>query len=189
MIVSSKDIEIGLKDFESGKKNILLITGFSGSGKSTLALELAKKYNANNFELDCLNFYIKQNLTKEDLLKGGEKGLLEFIKNRHIEPNIFCSTKDIGGLYRDYIKFLISWCKKHKDEKFIIEGVQIHEIFRKGDSFITNNPIIIKGTSGLVSSIRAAKRNDGSFIKELAPLLKWALEETKYIENLKKSIK
>ena len=51
-LVSKKDVEYNLEDFESGKSNILLITGLSRSGKTTLGKEYANKYNATLIELD-----------------------------------------------------------------------------------------------------------------------------------------
>ena len=88
----------------------------------------------------------------------------------------------------EYIRFIISWCKKRKDNKFIIEGLQIYEVYEDGDSFITSNPIIIKGTSGLISSIRGAKRNEGPFIKEFKDLIKWAIKDQKSMKKLKNSL-
>ena len=42
-IISKNDLYINFDKFESGKSNVLLVTGFSGSGKSTLVSQLAKK--------------------------------------------------------------------------------------------------------------------------------------------------
>lgn len=46
-IISKNDLYINFDKFESGKSNVLLVTGFSGSGKSTLASQLAKNINAS----------------------------------------------------------------------------------------------------------------------------------------------
>ena len=162
-VINEKDLYVNFDKFESGKSNVLLITGLSGSGKSTLAESLAKKYKCDNFELDCL----------------------DFIEKKHLEQD-----KDLSSieLYKEYIRFIISWCKKRKDNKFIIEGLQIYEVYEDGDSFITSNPIIIKGTSGLISSIRGAKRNEGPFIKEFKDLIKWAIKDQKSMKKLKNSL-
>lgn len=189
MVFNKNDIEVNIDKFESGASNILLVTGLSGSGKSTLAAELAKKYKANNFELDCLDFYLHGIMTKEQAEEGGEFGLVDFIKSKHLRVDKSISSKDEIKLYKEYIRYLINYCKRNKQDKFIIEGLQIYEVFEEGDNFITCRPIIIKGTSGLISSIRAAKRNDGPFIKEIGPLLKWALQDSKYINSLRKAVK
>lgn len=187
MIINKKDLEVNLDKFESGEENILLITGLSGSGKSTLAEKISSKYKCTYYELDCLTFYMKGLLTKEDAI-GGEEGLLAFIESKNLKPDKNISYKTGAALYREYIEFIINWCKRQKNKKFIIEGLQIYEVYEDGDTFITSCPIIIKGTSGLVSSIRAAKRNDGSFFKEFGPLLKWVLQDVKYIEKLRKAV-
>lgn len=183
----NNDLEINLNKFESGESNVLLITGFSGSGKSTLAKQLANKYNCIHYELDCLDFYLGGKLTKEDAI-GNEDGLVAFIDSRKLEFNKSYSN-DMIALYRDYLEFLINWCKKQKDKKFIIEGLQIHELYQDGDTFITSCPIIIKGTSGLVSAIRGAKRNEGSFIKEFSPLFRWAIQDNKKLNKLVQDMK
>ena len=46
-IISKNDLYINFDKFESGKSNILLVTGFSGSGKSILASQLAKNINVS----------------------------------------------------------------------------------------------------------------------------------------------
>ncbi len=185
LILNKKDLEINLDKFESGEKNVLLVTGFSGSGKSTLASQLASKYKCIHYELDCLDFYLCGYMTQKDMI-GNEDGLYEFVNKKKLKFKD--KSKSGVELYREYIKFLINYCKKQKDKKFIIEGLQIYEVYKEGDTFITSCPMIIKGTSGLVSAIRGAKRNDGSFLKELGPLIMWALKDDKKINNLKKSL-
>ena len=186
LIFNNNDLEINLNKFESGESNILLITGFSGSGKSTLAKQLANNYNCIHYELDCLDFYFGGLLTKEDAV-GNEDGLVAFIESKNLEFNAI--PENHGTIYREYIQFLIKWCKAQPDKKFIIEGLQIYDTYRTGDVYITSCPIIVKGTSGLVAAVRAAKRNDGSFIKELNPLIKWAIQDDKKLNKLKKELK
>ena len=183
--INEKDLYINFDKFESGKSNILLITGLSGSGKSTLAANLAKKYKCENFELDCLDFYLGGYLSKEKAKKY-EPALYDFIEKKNLKQDKNLSSNE---LYKEYIKYIISWCKKRKDTKYIIEGLQIYEVYEDGDSFITSNPIIIKGTSALISSIRAAKRNEGPFLKEFKDLIKWAIKDSKSMKKLKNSLK
>ena len=135
-----------------------------------------------------MTFYLQGHLTKENAI-GNEDGLVEFIESKKLKPNKDISSSDEISLYREYIKFLINYCKKQKDKKFIIEGLQIYESYEEGDSHITSCPMIIKGTSGLVSAIRAAKRNEGSFAKEFGPLIKWAIKDNKALNALKKDMK
>jgi hypothetical protein len=130
-------------------------------------------------------------MTREDAL-GNEDGLVAFIDLKNLpQGKDYDSFPEgqIEELIREYIKFLIEWCKNKKDQKFIIEGLQIYNVYREGDTHITSCPMIIKGTSGLISTIRAAKRNDGSFIKWFGPLLKFILKDNKDIDSLEKEMK
>lgn len=191
LIFNKEDLEFNVDKFESGESNVLLVTGFSGSGKTTLAAKLAKKYNCTHYEIDCLTFYLFGDMTREDAL-GNEDGLVAFIDLKNLpqyKDYNSLSKSQIVELIREYIKFLIEWCKNKKDQKFIIEGLQIYNVYREGDTYITSCPMIIKGTSGLISAIRAAKRNDGSFTKLFGPLLKFILKDNKDINNLEKEMK
>jgi hypothetical protein len=190
LIFNKEDLEFNVDKFESGESNVLLVTGFSGSGKSTLAAKLAKKYNCVHYELDCLTFYLFGNMTREEAI-GNEDGLVAFIDYKNLpqgeEYDDFPESQ-IEDWIREYIKFLITWCKNKKDQKFIIEGLQIYNVYRDGDDHITSCPMIIKGTSGLISTIRAAKRNEGSFLKWFGPLLKFILKDNKDINKLEKEM-
>lgn len=183
LILNKKDLCVNIDKFENGEKNVMLITGFSGSGKSTLASELAKKYNCDYFELDSLSHYLAKNMTIDNV-KNGEPALYDYIEKHNLKQEI-PSNNEYNDLYRSYIKFIINWCKNKTGKKFIIEGLQLYEIYQEGDSFITSCPMIIKGTSGLISAIRAGKRNEGSFLKEFGPLIKWAIKDNKSLEKLK----
>lgn len=188
VIFNKNDLCKDVDKFESGKSNVLLVTGFSGSGKSTLASQLASKYKAKHFELDVLDFY-KQNLITEDKLKDFEPALYDFIQaHKNDKSNL---------TYEKYIPYVINWCKRQSDVKFIIEGLQLFEFFddKKPQSYY-RNPIIIKGTSGLVSAIRASKRNRESNkevgVKQLddfGNLIKWVFKDNKPLESLSKYIK
>lgn len=156
-----KDLKFKLKDFESGKSNVLLITGFVGSGKSTLADKLAKKYDAQHLQLDCFTEYLNGGETLEELENLEEFGLLDYIKEANLDKKVGqldFDSDEVVYLIRDYLKFLIKWCEQ-QDEKFIIEGMSIYDVFQEGDDFITSCPMIIKGTSGETATKRAAKRN------------------------------
>lgn len=187
-IINKKDMCVNVDKFEKGETNVLLVTGLSGSGKSTLADQLASKYRATHYELDCLSFYLGKHMSLEDA-KGNEDALVDFINKKKLDQ-IKPSQDKYLQLYREYIKFIINWCKKRKDVKFVIEGLQIYETYENGDSHITSCPIIIKGTSALISSIRGAKRNvDGlNFLGEFKDLLIWALKDNKKLSQLRKDI-
>lgn len=187
-MLSGKDMYINFDKFESGKSNVVLITGFSGSGKSTIAQSLSKKMNCYHFELDCLSDYLSGKIPLSNVRKS-EPALYDFIKNSKLDISMNLSNSDYYNLYRDYIKFIINWCKNHKNNKYIIDGLQIYEVYEDGDMFITSNPLIIKNTSAIVSAIRGAKRNDGSFINNFKDLMKWAINDSKQFKKLKNDLK
>lgn len=182
--------------FESGEANVLLITGFSGSGKSTLASQLANKYHCTVYELDCLDFFF-QGILSKDNMKNNEDGLLEFLNNHpEYKEKEIPSNSESSKIYDEYINFLINYCKRQKDKKFIIEGLQIYEVFdeKHPKPYFSSTPLIIIGTSYLSSAIRAAKRNTESntntnFIKEFKGLLGWVLKDNKNLEKLSKYVK
>lgn len=188
LILNKKDICINVDKFEKGESNVLLVTGLSGSGKSTLASQMASKHKAVHYELDCLSFYLNGRMSLEDA-KGNEDALIDFVNKKKLDQVKPFHDKYLQ-LYREYIKFIINWCKRQKDKKFIIEGLQIYETYEKGDSYITSCPIIIKGTSTLISSIRGAKRNGGvkGFAREFNDLLMWALQDNKKLNQLKQDV-
>jgi hypothetical protein len=95
-------------------------------------------------------------------------------------------------MIRDYIKFLITWCKEQED-KFIIEGLSLYDIFQEGDDFITSCPMIIKGTSAETATRRAAKRNvevDPETDEEewYQELIKFADADNKKLHTLEKEL-
>ncbi len=189
LIFNKTDLEFNVDRFESGESNVLLITGFSGSGKSTLAGELATKYGCEHFQLDWMTDYVFGSCTKEDLVEEGEYGLLDFIDQENLPTNLSFedfTEQEIIDLIRKYIKFLIEWCKQQSGQKFIIDGLQIYNEYKEGDSHITSCPMIIKGTSGLISTLRAAKRNNGSAISNFGPLIRFIFRDNKKLNKLEK---
>lgn len=193
VFISRDDIYYDFDKFESGQKNVLLITGFSGSGKSTLAEQLASKYKCDYFMIDSLEYYGERYMTLDDLKKG-EPGCYEFLvkhpKIKEILDGDY-SGKEFWNILCQYIPWLISWCKKRKNEKFIIEGLQLYETISRGDvpNTILKNPFIIKGTSGLKSAWRAGKRAGGKDLPaEFLKHIKWAFHDNKMIEGLKKAL-
>lgn len=191
-ITSKKDIEYKLDSWKKDSDNILLITGLSGSGKSTRASQLSKEYNAINFELDLFEHnsilfsnnynHDEANIIMKDIFKkmyGGKKNFDKY------------SDEDYRKEFVKFFKNLLSYCKSHKDQLFIIEGLQIFKHVAYYDiSIIENTPIIIIGTSLTKSLIRRYKRDhntsDGSF-KHPIQLMKKYIEWEKSLNNLRNS--
>lgn len=197
-VVSDDIYCFNFNKLDSGKTNILLVTGLSGSGKSTYASLLSKIYEERfkkkyiHFELDCLDFYLGGKIPIENIKKS-EPGLYDFINKKKLSPEKRkYNNTEIVKLYKEYIKYLISWCKKHKENCYIIEGIQIYETFEMGDTHIISQPLIILGTSALKSAIQGAIRNSDkkpiSFFKNFKDLIIWGFKDEKMIKKLRNTM-
>lgn len=191
VVIDRQDLYINLDKFESGKSNVILITGFSGSGKTTLAKELARKYKCKDYiELDSLEWYLDHKIT-EDNLKEGIPVCYEFLnqhpkyKNTNEKPKGEAFTE----MYRSFISFVINWCKRRKPDRYVIEGLQLYESVKKGEtpSYISE-PMVLRGVSGLKSIYRAMKRN-GASLNELPEYLHWYITTNHQLEALYKAMK
>lgn len=63
------------------------------------------------------------------------------------------------SIYSDFVNYSIQYAKAHKNIKFVIEGVQLFQWINPKD--LVDYAVYIKGTSRLISTYRAAKRNAG----------------------------
>ena len=187
-VLEKNDLYINFDKFESGKSNICLITGLSGSGKSTLGKELSKKYKAEYVELDKI-FLFKS----IDELKYLSKTFDDFFKENMSLISIMHTKSDSSGIPLKILNALIEYCKKIKNKKFVIEGVQIY-LF--ADKSIKNYPIIIKNTPALKSMFRMFKRDFIDFdglkyhqcIKYIPKFLKIYIQDEKDFNVFKKKI-
>lgn len=184
-VLEKDDLYINFDKFESGESNICLITGLSGSGKSTLGKEISKKYKAEYVELD--KFFLFKSL---DELKYLSKTFNNFFKDNMI---LFNTISDSPDMPLKILNALIGYCKKLKNKKFVLEGVQIY-LF--ADKSIKNYPIIIKNTPALKSMFRMFKRDFIDFdglkyhqcIKYIPKFLKIYIDDEKNFNIFKKSI-
>lgn len=195
-VTFNKDNTIyNIDKFESGESNILLVTGLSGSGKSTLGEEMARKYGATLIGLDNFEFCYEFP-TDEDLRKyAGEvfyeylnarKPLWNKLKNKELSSKQMCTEISL------FTRYCISWCKRHKESKWVIEGVQIY-------SFLDGNearkyPLIIMGTSMKNSILQRFKRNSGGgriewgkeIKNDIFNLIQWYWGEEKYLKSFER---
>ena len=164
------DIYHNIDLWESGKSNLLWITGLSGSGKSTISKEIAEEYGAEYIELDNLQRAKMDNWNTTD-----NEVLDSYIKSVGGLYNVFpyCNTlstvtwKDIVSKenkcheeFSRFFEYLIQYAKKHKDRKFVVEGVQIaynttNAMIKK----ISEYPVIIKMNGPLKTEFRREKRS------------------------------
>jgi len=155
-LLSDKTIAVNLQDFESGKKNKLLLVGVMGSGKTTWAEFLSKnkaymvdgRYPARLprvkwISLDSLWWRIGQKhfkqYTNKNMPKKAKAKMEELFSNE---------------VYR----FL------NNNERMIIEGISlVVDVFDipKIKKSILKQPMIIMGMSALRAGLRGGKRNMG----------------------------
>ena len=190
MAIDHEDLYINMDKFESGKCNIILITGFTGSGKSTLGEEMVKKFKCDDhFELDALEWWFCGYIS-EDELKEGMPPIYEWlIHNKKYMNKQKPTDAEIAKMMDMMIPYVINWCTKNKDKKYVIEGIQLYESWSKnGKCNYLNYPMILKGTSGLKSTYRAMKRN-GNKLTDVPFYLKWLFQSNKQVEALYKAMK
>jgi deoxyadenosine/deoxycytidine kinase len=192
VILPKKDGTYNLDKWKPGPHNILFITGFSGSGKTTMAEAYEKKYNAIMFEIDGIQFdYDTSN-----------KGLLNKIYKQF--PNLKKLIADFNNgkgpwpdkMIGEAIKYLIRICHEDKDNLYVIEGIQIACVDESNNltyiNSIKGEPLIVKGTSALTSSIRAANRNakynnEKPSLNGYVDRLQFNMPRNAYIEGIRKA--
>ena len=158
MIFNQKDYVQYFYKWKPGANNILYITGYSGSGKSTLSKEIAKKYNAIVIEIDIFEWGHDSsgvNIINKCKAKFPDykKGLESKWKN---PDGSDMPDDDVVKLINKAANYALSICKKDNKNLYIFEGLQIFRRFNP--SKLKSAPMIIKGTSALVSEFRALKR-------------------------------
>ena len=181
LVFNNNDLYWNFEKFKSGESNILLITGLSGSGKSTIGRQLASKYKAEYIELDCIGD-VKENSKPEILQKWVDTLNDKELKELNRDP--------YEGEYQPkFLDYCIRYANSNKDKKFIIEGIQIYELYKDK---ARNYPLIIKGTSVIKSflqkSIKREKWSYKEFLKYTKEDLSWLIKSDKDLLNLRKSL-
>jgi len=193
-IFSKNNLYINFEKFEKGECNFCLITGLSGSGKSTLGESIAKKYKAEYIELDIFEHsYMFEN--DEQLKEAGEVFYEYLTKHKDIYAKL--KTKEIQGKelgieINKFLKYVLTYIRKNKKKKFVVEGVQIYAF---GDpKTLKSYPMILVRTS-VSKSIKQRWLRDSNGkiqwkdeLKELSPLLKWYIGEEKVFSKFKKDL-
>jgi len=164
----SNDIYHNIEDWESGKSNVLWVTGLSGSGKSTIAKEISGN-NIEHVELDNL-----QRAKMDNWDHTGSTLMDDYIKSKGGLTNIFSYVNDLDEVrwkdivsnetecpkqFNDFFEYIIKYTNTHKNKRFVIEGVQIAMCSK--DTMITKiskYPVIIKMNGPLKTEFRREKR-------------------------------
>lgn len=165
-VFNTEDIYYNKEKFDSGRTNLCFITGQSGSGKSTMGKAMSSDPTVEWYEMDDV-VTNKIEFTMEQLKEYG--GLIyTFFKGPgkkyyYTKEDIKAGrAKEVEGLYEDrlvndFVDYAISYAKSHKDKKFVLEGIWLYRYVNPRK--LTSYAVYIKGTSALVSTIRAAKRD------------------------------
>ena len=164
----SKDIYHNIDLWESGKCNLMWVTGLSGSGKSTIAKEIANVNKAEHIELDDL-----QRAKLSNWKSTGSKMLDDYIKSKGGLSKIFPYVNDMekpsfrdlvlnegcAEQFNDLIKYIISYAKSHRSHKYTVEGVQL-AFYATDDNInaISQYPVVIKMTGPFKAEIRRIQR-------------------------------
>lgn len=181
VFLNKDDITHNLSKWGTGpdQSNILYITGLSGSGKTTISEEYSKKYNAEVFELDLMDYKYEETFENRFIIKAFKKfPKYKVLINKSIGHSFnFENEQD----YIDFIKvkkealnYIIDLMKKEKNKLFIVEGIQIFYDYFPSD--LLEDPLIVKGTSNISSIMRRVKRHNlgqFSFKNFLIELKEW----------------
>lgn len=186
-IISGKDLVLNFDKWKPGENNILYITGLSGSGKSTMAEGFEKKGNAKMFELDGVEFcYDSSN--NGILEKAAEKcpkykKIYDEVNSTHKRHKWI---KDEYPILWEMWDKVISVMKEDSNNLYVVEGIQIWQ--NHEPEYYSGKPLIIKGTSFLVSEYRASKR-DGITLKNFLKGLVKHIHVGNDLDKFRKSIK
>ena len=161
-ILNVKDLYYNKDKFDSGKTNICFITGHSGSGKTTISTNMGTE---NVYSLDDV-ITNKNNFTMGELKEYGNLiysffngiGKKYYLNNEERKEQYKSPFKYYKELLVQFVSYSMSYAKTHKNDKFVIEGIQLYCYFKP--EFFKDCAFYIKGTSALISTIRACKRNN-----------------------------
>lgn len=165
VIKNQEDIYYNKEKFDSGEINLCFITGHSGSGKSTMGRDM-QQHGIEHYELDDLMF-IKDHFTMANLKEYGGliysffvgPGKKYYVTKQYLIDNNVPSSDYEDKLFIDFVNYVKQYAKSHPKTKFVLEGVWLFEPgWFKPEEF-KDYAFYIKGTSMMISSIRAAKRN------------------------------
>lgn len=170
-LFNEPDIYYNKDKFDSGEINLCFITGLSGSGKSTMGRNMSKDNNTEHYELDDL-FCIADKFTLDNLKEYGDliysffkgSGKKYYIGWNYVIDNRIPGSEYEDKLYPDFVNYCKEYSKSHTNKKFVVEGVWIYKnnenntpLFNPSE--FKDYAFYIKGTSSIISNIRATRRD------------------------------
>ena len=169
-VKNTEDIYYNKDKFESGEINLCFITGHSGSGKTTMGLDMQKD-NIEHYQLDDLQC-IADHFTMSNLKEYGDliysyfsgEGKKFYVTHKYLVNNNIPGSEYEDKLFPGFVHYAMKYANKHKDKKFVLEGVWLFCNGEDGKSWF--NPeefkdyaFYIKGTSMIISKHRGALRD------------------------------
>lgn len=171
-IFNENNLEVDLDKWKIDVTNILFITGQSGSGKTTLGKQLAKENNALLVSVDFIECETPDKID-EWLKDGYDKKykececlpyIIRFYESfPHIKDNyneLFENELKFNEVLIIFIRWIIEEVK-NLDRLVIIEGTQM--AFNIPYKEYENYPLIITGTSMLMSTFQRIKRSNNNY--------------------------
>lgn len=190
ILFNEKDIYYNKDKFDNGEINLCFITGHSGSGKSTMAKDMEKKKEIESYELDDCDL-IKDHFSMDNLKEYGDlyysffngPGKKYYVGKEETEKWSNEESEEFWyNLINDVVHYAMQYAKSHSNKKYVINGVQLFQNSFKPEEF-KDYAFYIKGTSLIISHIRATKRDapdDGSklgkarnFVKNISRIKYW----------------
>lgn len=205
ILINEKDIYYNKDKFDSGEINLCFITGLSGSGKSTMGRDM-QSHGVENYELDDL-WIVADRFTFDDLKKYGDliysyftgEGKKFYKTLKEVKDEQIPSSEYEDKMFPGFVHYAMKYAKAHNDRKFVLNGVWLYnEKWFTPDEF-KDYAFYIKGTSMIISHIRASKRDSkdaGSefkqrldFIKRVTREWKWEIIDERSIRKFRKYFK
>lgn len=205
ILINEKDIYYNKDKFYSGEINLCFITGLSGSGKSTMGRDM-QSHGVENYELDDL-WIVADRFTFDDLKKYGDliysyftgEGKKFYKTLKEVKDEQIPSSEYEDKMFPGFVHYAMKYAKAHNDRKFVLNGVWLYnEKWFTPDEF-KDYAFYIKGTSMIISHIRASKRDSkdaGSefkqrldFIKRVTREWKWEIIDELSIRKFRKYFK
>lgn len=165
ILINEDDIYYNKNKFDSGEINLCFITGLSGSGKSTMGRDM-QSHSIEHYEMDDLQC-IADHFTLNDLKGYGDliysyftgEGKKFYKTLKELKDEQIPESEYEDKLYPGFVHFAMKYAKAHKDRKFVLEGVWLYNKRWFTPEEFKNYAFYIKGTSVIISHIRAAKRD------------------------------
>lgn len=205
ILINEDDIYYNKNKFDSGEINLCFITGLSGSGKSTMGKDM-QSHCIEHYDMDDLQV-IADHFTLNDLKKYGDliysyftgEGKKFYITYKELKDNQVPESEYEDKLFPGFVHYAMKYAKAHKDKKFVLEGVWLFQKKWFTPDEFKDYAFYIKGTSMIISHIRAAKRDSSdaeskfkqklAFINCMAKNWKWYIIDEGQVNKFRKYFK